>query len=101
MFLIFQRSRPKSVELNATTFDLAELVQEVVATVGPIAQQKENDLAFKVLGNLGAATTDATKLRQILLNLIGNAAKFTEAGKITITAVRTELASVGWVEFRI
>ena len=91
----------ESVETNATTFDLAELVQEVVSTVGPIAQQKENELGFKVLGNLGAATTDATKLRQILLNLIGNAAKFTEAGKITITAVRTELASAGWVEFRI
>jgi len=88
-------------ELNATTFDLAELIEEAVTTIRPIAQQNANELVFKLLGDVGLATTDATKLRQILLNLLGNAAKFTEAGKIAITAVRTEMASTGWVEFRI
>jgi signal transduction histidine kinase len=91
----------ETVELDIRSFELATLIEEVVTTIRPIAQQGKNELSVKILGDLGIVETDATKLRQILLNLLGNAAKFTSAGKITVTSIRTQIGAASWFEVRI
>ena len=91
----------ETVEFNIKSFELAKLVEEVVTTIRPIAQQAKNELTLNLLGDVGIMESDATKLRQILLNLLGNAAKFTSGGKITVTAIRNEIGPAAWVEFRI
>ena len=50
----------------------------------PLAGKKQNRLVIEADGDLGDLNTDVTKVRQILLNLLSNAAKFTERGTITL-----------------
>lgn len=71
-------------------FDLVTLIQEVVTTVGPLAAKNGNALTVNCHSNIGAVYADASKLRQALLNLLSNAAKFTEQGKITLTVWKEE-----------
>jgi signal transduction histidine kinase/ligand-binding sensor domain-containing protein len=65
-------------------FDVAKLVREVEATVQPLVAKKENRLVVECPADLGPMRADQTKVRQVLFNLISNAAKFTEQGTITL-----------------
>ena len=75
-------------DLKAETFDVAEIIQQIKATCDSLAKVKKNELALDLHGELGTMHTDAVKFRQILLNLLSNAAKFTSNGRITISAER-------------
>jgi PAS domain S-box-containing protein len=74
----------------AEDFDAAHMLRDVASTTDALVAKKHNKLHLD-LGDepLGAMHTDQVKLRQCLLNLIGNAAKFTEHGRITLSARRT------------
>lgn len=74
------------MELYLETFAPASLIEEVVTTVGPLVQKKSNRLEVSCSSQLGVMSADLTKVRQVLLNLLSNAAKFTEGGTITLTA---------------
>jgi signal transduction histidine kinase len=79
---------------------LAPLVNEVIGTAGQLAEQNKNRLVVEVQENLGALTVDPMRLRQILLNLLSNACKFTKEGEITLRARR--VANGGrWVELAV
>ena len=77
-----------------TTFaedvDVEVLVRDVVSTVGSLVQQKNNEIVLELAAGLGTMRTDQVKLRQCLFNLVSNAAKFTEDGRITLRVARTE-----------
>ena len=72
----------------AEDVDVATLLREVEATVGTLAHQKGNDLVVEAEGNVGVMRTDVVKLRQCLFNLLSNASKFTQDGRISLTARR-------------
>ncbi|WP_191970000.1 response regulator [Methylobacterium planeticum] len=76
------------VEIFAEDFSVAEVVAEVAATVEGLVEKKANQLALDIAEDVGTAHTDVTKLRQCLINLLSNAAKFTENGRITLTVTR-------------
>ncbi|PZO81314.1 MAG: hybrid sensor histidine kinase/response regulator [Mesorhizobium amorphae] len=76
------------VEIFAETFDIAEMVRDVASTVGSLVERKENRLELDLAPDLGAMHSDVVKIRQILINLLSNAAKFTERGTITLAATR-------------
>jgi len=71
-------------ELYLESFDLGTLIEDVEATVQPLIQKKGNTLEVVVPRELGAMRADMTKVRQVLLNLLSNAAKFTEEGSIRL-----------------
>jgi signal transduction histidine kinase len=91
----------KSLGLTITNFNLLNFVDEVAATARPLMDQNENSLVIKAAADLGEISTDQTKLRQIVLNLLSNAAKFTELGVITLTVRRDVARSGDWIEIRV
>ncbi len=76
------------MELALAPVELARFLDETVATAMPLVKRNANELALSCAGDLGSVLVDVTKLRQILLNLLSNAAKFTSKGRIAITAER-------------
>jgi signal transduction histidine kinase len=74
------------LELNPQTVQLATLIKDVIDTAGQLAEQNKNRLVVDAPENLGALTVDPMRLRQILLNLLSNACKFTKAGEVTLAA---------------
>ncbi|MEG3848376.1 ATP-binding protein [Microcoleus sp. herbarium19] len=78
------------VTLYLENFDVATMIEEVMTTAQPLVEKKGNALALKAKGELGTMYADQPKVRQILLNLLSNAAKFTEKGVITIGVERVK-----------
>jgi signal transduction histidine kinase/DNA-binding response OmpR family regulator len=82
-------------------FDVAELMRGVEGTVQPLVRKNENTLELAGLEGLGSMQSDATKLRQILFNLLSNASKFTENGTIRLEARRTAQGTQDGLVFRV
>jgi GAF domain-containing protein len=74
------------LELNPQTVQVAPLIEEVVGTARQLAEQNKNRLLVEAQENLGALTVDPMRLRQILLNLLSNACKFTKQGEVKLRA---------------
>src|ERR1700682_2068054 len=89
------------VELKIEEFDLNQMVQEVIANVPPMIAEKGNRLVVKCRNNLGIVSTDQTKLRQAALNLMSNAAKFTEGGTIALSVQRRRGQVGDWIEIQV
>ena len=88
------------LELNPESVNLAPLIDEVVGTASQLADKNKNRLVVEAEQNLGAVTTDPMRLRQILLNLLGNACKFTKEGEVKLKARR--IANGGdWIELAV
>jgi signal transduction histidine kinase/HAMP domain-containing protein len=82
-------------------FEVAPLLGQVQAVVQPLIARNGNTLVVEGAPDLGAMTSDQTKLRQNLLNLLSNAAKFTKDGRITLAARRLARDGEEWLEFKV
>ena len=89
------------IELKIEEFDLNEMIHEVIANVQPMVAEKGNKLVVKCRNNLGIVSTDQTKLRQAALNLMSNAAKFTENGTIILSVQRRKSPAGDWIEMQV
>ncbi len=81
------------MEVYAETFEVAAMARDVASTVGSIVDKKGNALVLDLPDDLGAMHSDVVKIRQILINLLSNSAKFTERGTITLGARRERVAA--------
>jgi PAS domain S-box-containing protein len=81
------------VELHLEEFDVSAMLDGVVTTVSPLTSRNGNTLVRRGTAELGTMRADLTRIRQILFNLLSNAAKFTENGTITLEADR----SADWI----
>jgi signal transduction histidine kinase/CheY-like chemotaxis protein len=85
------------MELVVETSDVAALVRATVATSQSLAAARGNQLTVAGLDHLGTMESDQTKLRQVLLNLISNACKFTEGGTVHVDVRREPDEPVDWI----
>jgi signal transduction histidine kinase len=72
------------LELNPESVNLARLIDEVIGTAGQLAEKNKNRLIVEAQENVGSLTTDSMRLKQILLNLLSNACKFTKEGEVVL-----------------
>jgi PAS domain S-box-containing protein len=83
--LDFSKIEAGRIDLDAREFDLAAMIEETVELIAPRAQAKELEVASYVEDALPRRVVgDAARLRQVLLNLAGNAVKFTDRGGVAI-----------------
>ncbi|MFL6797579.1 MAG: response regulator [Xanthobacteraceae bacterium] len=88
------------LELSPESVSLLPLLEEVVGTAGHLAKQNGNQLVVEGAANLGTISIDPMRLRQILLNLLSNACKFTKDGQVTLRAERVTNGG-SWIEFAV
>src|SRR5262245_46253086 len=88
------------LELNLERVNLARLIDEVIGTAGQLAEKNKNRLIVEAQENLGVLTADSMRLKQILLNLLSNACKFTKEGEIALR-VRKVADGRDWVELAV
>jgi CheY-like chemotaxis protein/anti-sigma regulatory factor (Ser/Thr protein kinase) len=78
------------------------MIQEVAATIQPLLEKNGNELVVLCADRLNSMHGDLTKIRQILFNLLSNASKFTEKGKVTLTVSRDIGSdSRDWITFSV
>ena len=75
-------------ELSTQPVNVKELVDEVISTASPLIRKRDNRMVVNMPEALGTLELDALKVRQSLLNLLSNAAKFTTKGTIMLTVLR-------------
>ena len=76
------------MELNLETFVLRAAIEAVAGTVAPLLARNANQLVLDLASDLGSMHSDAMRVRQVLLNLLSNATKFTDKGRVTLSARR-------------
>jgi PAS domain S-box-containing protein len=98
--LDFSKIEAGKIDLDARPFSLATMVEEIVELLAPRAQAKGLEIASSVDDRIGGRVTgDMARLRQVLLNLAGNAVKFTETGGVALTAEAAPAS--GHITFRV
>jgi adenylate cyclase len=85
------------LELSPETVNLAPLLDDVIGTARQLAEQNKNRLILEAQENLGQVTVDPMRLRQILLNLLSNACKFTKQGEVKLR-VKKVVDGRNWIE---
>jgi len=89
--LDFSKIEANKLRLENSDFDLQELMDEVMDLFAHRVESKQIELAAKIRGDVPTCLRgDATRVRQILVNLLGNAVKFTERGEIVVSVSRVE-----------
>jgi GAF domain-containing protein len=88
------------LDLNPESIDLTRLIDEVIGTAGQLAEKNKNRLIVEAQENVGALKADPMRLKQILLNLLSNACKFTKEGEVALR-VRRVADGRDWVELAV
>lgn len=89
------------LELHIEEFDIAGMVQDAATTAQPLAQKNRNRIIIRCPDDIGSMRADQLRVRQILLNLLSNACKFTENGQVTIGATCAKHDGGGGVIFTV
>ncbi len=89
------------MELFVEDFDVRDLVQDVESTIRRLVEKNQNVLEVHCPPDIGTLHADLTRVRQILFNLLSNAAKFTQHGKVSLEVIPLRLGGEGWVEFAV
>jgi signal transduction histidine kinase len=89
------------MELHIETFEVQHLIEEVLGTIRDQVERNGNLLALEYANNPGTMKSDPVKLRQILLNLIGNSGKFTKDGHVILQVSRFKTQDSDWLRVRV
>jgi signal transduction histidine kinase/CheY-like chemotaxis protein len=88
-------------ELFLEDFDVRALVQDVESTIRPLVEKNENVLEVSCPPDIGTIHADLTRVRQILFNLLSNAAKFTHRGRVELEVSRQRVQGGEWIDLAV
>jgi signal transduction histidine kinase len=89
------------LDLSGRVFEVATLVTEVAGTCEALMERNRNRFVVDAPPPLGSMRSDPMRLRQVLLNVLGNAAKFTQEGVVTLSVRRETHDGVDWLHFAV
>ena len=89
------------MEMSLETFEVRDVVNAVAAMVRPLVEKNGNVLEVVMDEDIGTMHSDLTRVRQILLNLLSNASKFTSKGTVTLTVTREDVKRREWIVFSV
>ena len=89
------------MELFLEDFELTALVQDVDATIRPMVEKVHNTLVVSCPADIGVVHADLTRVRQILFNLLSNASKFTQRGRVGLEVFPLRLKGEDFIEFAV
>lgn len=84
------------MDIHLEEFDIGSMIGDVACTIEPMMMKKENELIVDCPEDIGGMRADLVKVRQSLLNLLSNASKFTEHGKVTLQVRRESPVDREW-----
>src|SRR5262249_26235284 len=88
------------LELSPETVNLAPLLEDIIGTARQLAEKNKNRLVVESPDSPGSLTVDPMRLRQILLNLLSNACKFTKQGEVKLRVKRV-VDGRNWIEIAV
>ncbi|MDX1433744.1 MAG: PAS-domain containing protein, partial [Gammaproteobacteria bacterium] len=89
------------LDLNLEDFHVPSMVHDVVTTADPLAARNNNEFRVVCGDELGIMHSDSTRIRQVLLNLLGNAFKFTEDGVVELKLAREPGGGGDWIRIEV
>jgi signal transduction histidine kinase len=89
------------MDLYLEDFDIATMISDAASTVTTLVEKNNNVLDIQVEENLGSMHADLTKVRQIVFNLVSNAAKFTSDGKVGIEASAVDIGGQAFIRLAV
>ena len=89
------------MDVYLETFEVPRMVKDVVATIDTLIKKNDNRLKVEINEAVGEMRADVTKVRQALLNLLSNAAKFTHEGRIRLVVQGAHADEIGWVRMSV
>jgi PAS domain S-box-containing protein len=89
------------LDLLLERFEIAAVIEDALATARPFAERNDNRLSAKLDEDLGNMIADQARVRQVILNLLSNACKFTEHGEVTVNAAREHLGGRDWLRLSV
>ena len=99
--LDYSKMQAGVMDVNLEDFKVMSMVEDVMSTIRPLARKNRNTISFTQQGFVNTMFSDPGRVRQVLLNLLGNACKFTEEGTISIKVVSETLDGAEWLNFSI
>jgi signal transduction histidine kinase len=89
------------LEFRLEDFDVAALVRDAAVAAQPLADKNANRLVVHCPDDIGAMHADPLRVRQVVLNLLSNACKFTEQGEVTLAAAPDRVDGTDWLEITV
>ncbi len=87
--------------LHLENVEVGPMVEEMVTTLQPAIAKNANNVRVRIADDVGVMRADATKVRQILFNLMSNACKFTDHGTISLDVSQSTMEGQEWIRFRV
>ncbi len=99
--LDYSKMQAGVIDVNMENVKVMSLVEDVMSTIRPLARKNRNTISVTQQGFVNTMFSDPGRVRQVLLNLLGNACKFTEDGTISIKVASETLDRTEWLTFTI